>query len=93
MIEGEVSFTGVKAGLQSPDLRGKAIRFVTRDAYGNQPAFRGQVNSDRMSGTVSGRNLGMVRFTATRSNASPAFEEAVGTEQEKIDAIRALGNP
>jgi hypothetical protein len=90
-VEGEAQFEGVKASLQDVRLRGTAISFAARDANGDQVHYTGLIDGNRMTGTATSAKHGRTRFQAERSPTPIAFEEAAGTEQEKIDAVRALG--
>jgi hypothetical protein len=90
-VEGEAQFEGFKASLQDVRLRGSAISFATRDANGDELHFAGKIDGNRMVGATTSARHGRARFRAERSIAPAPFEEAIGTEQEKIDAVRALG--
>ncbi len=91
-LEGEAQFAEAKASLQDLRLRGSAISFTTRDDLGDPLSFTGRIEGNRMVGTMTSAKQGRTPFEAVRSAAPVmAFEEAHGTEQEKIDAVRALG--
>jgi len=92
MLEGEAQFAKAKASLQDVRLRGSAISFTTRDDNGDPLSFSGRVEGNRIVGTMISAKQGRTPFEAVRSEGPAiAFEEANGTEQEKIDAVRALG--
>lgn len=93
MLEGEAQFAEAKASLQDLKLRGSAINFTTRDDNGDALSFAGRIDGNRMVGTMTSAKQGRTPFEGIRSVApNVPFDEANGTEQEKIDAVRALGS-
>jgi len=90
-IQGEGNFGENDASLQDTHLRGNTVSFSLRNAKGEVLNFSGLVNGNRMSGTVRGVRLRPTRFDALRTPDGPPFPEAVGTQAEQIEAVRALG--
>lgn len=90
-VDGDAQFERVTASLQDVSLRGTAISFATRDANGDKILFAGTIDGERMTGTATSAKHGRTPFQAERKSKPAPFEEAIATEQEKIEAVRALG--
>ncbi len=91
MISGELQFGELGVSLITPHLQGDQLEFSAMGPRRELLRATARIDGDRISGRFVYPSGASVAWRGRRTTPAHPFEEAVHTQQEEINASRALG--